>query len=377
MGEYWGFDPCEGGAFFTSYNSLDWRRVAPIALELRKMGFPVWYDYGLEAGTSTWREQISIHIDCAHAVLLFVTKGIFERKESYVINEYEEAKEVGKVVVPVFLDTIELINIDPKYRSYVPEWKRLQCVMGVGLDAGAIARAIAGRINESKEIKFAANTVKDPAEQQKPAAQPKTQVPVSSATRLRPSVGDRVAFGSYPQSSDTPEPIVWRVLDITDGKAMMISENLLDCKKYHEVSENVTWETCTLRRWLNGEFMNRAFSADERNKLSRVKIPNPDNASYGTKGGNPTEDYVFCLSIDEANKYFGGDEDRKAKPTAVARKNGCYVSSVFGTGWWWLRSPGVNSSRAANVDSDGGIGGLGSSVHNDDFGVLPVVLARL
>ena len=44
------------------------------------------------------------------------------------------------------------------------------------------------------------------------------------------SVGDHIVFGSYPQKSvsgtDTfdPEPIEWRVLDIQDGKALIISE---------------------------------------------------------------------------------------------------------------------------------------------------------
>ena len=123
--------------------------------------------------------------------------------------------------------------------------------------------------------------------------------------------------------------------------------------------------------------MKRAFSNEERSRLSRVKIPNPNNPRYGIKGGNPTKDYVFCLSIDEANKYFGGDEDRKAKPTALARKNGCYVDSGFGMGWWWLRSPGDDSDSAANVYSIGDIDDYGDSVHDVDIGVRPVVLARL
>ncbi len=376
MGEYWGFDPCEGGAFFTSYNSLDWRRVAPVALELRKLGVPVWYDYGLEAGTVTWREQISIHIDCACAVLLFVTKGIFDRQESFAINEYGEAKRIGKTIIPVFLDTIELINVKPKYRSYVPEWEGLQCVMGVGRSARETAGLIADEIRKSG-IKAVAAAAQNPAVQQRPTAQPKMQVSGSSATRPRPSVGSRVTFGRYPQSSDTPEPIVWRVLDITDGKALMISESLLDCKKYNESSENVTWETCTLRRWLNSEFLNRAFSAEERNKLNMAKIPNPDSPRYGTMGGNPTEDYVFCLSIDEAKKYFDGDEGRKAKPTAYARKNGCYVNSDIGTGWWWLRSPGSGSSNAANVLTSGNIYGHGRHVLSIAHCVRPVILVQL
>ena len=43
------------------------------------------------------------------------------------------------------------------------------------------------------------------------------------------SVGQHIYFGSYPQSSGTPEPIEWRVLEVKDGKALILSEKLLDC----------------------------------------------------------------------------------------------------------------------------------------------------
>lgn len=100
MAEFWGFDQIDRkGLVFTSYNSLDWRRVAPIALEMRKLGVPVWYDYGLEAGTDAWRTQISIHsihIEKASTLVIFVTKGIFERENSYVIKEYREANILAR-----------------------------------------------------------------------------------------------------------------------------------------------------------------------------------------------------------------------------------------------------------------------------------------
>ena len=399
MAEYWGFEQVDcDGLIFTSYNSLDWRRVAPIALELRKLGVPVWYDYGLEAGTRGWRTQISVHIEKAAALVIFVTKGIFERKESYVIEEYEEAKALGIPVLPVFLDNVTdggyFRTIDPQYRSYVMEWNRQQGIVCFGsLPENSLAQEIKQRLDRSSEItyknvmcgdkeserKVQAEAARLAAQREAEAERTRERMEQQTRQAAKPAVkvGSRVAFGSYPQSSNTPEPIMWRVLDIIDGKALIISESLLDCKKYNEILENVTWETCTLRNWLNTEFMNRAFSSEERNKLSRVKIPNPDNPTCGIKGGNPTEDYVFCLSIDEAKKYFGGNEDRKAKPTAYARKNGCYVNSDYGTGWWWLHSPGSDSSSAAYVNPDGNISELGSVVYNFIYGVRPVVLARL
>jgi len=199
--------------------------------------------------------------------------------------------------------------------------------------------------------------------------------PASSAPGV--NVGDCVRFGSYPQSGDTPELIEWRVLDIIDGKALMISESLLDCRKYNNEKQAVTWENCTLREWLNTEFVNNAFAAEEREKMSSMKNQNPDNHGSGTNDDNATEDYVFCLSIEEAEKYFGNNEARSAKPTAYAKKNGSYVNSSRGTGWWWLRSPGRNSSNAANVDPVGSIDRLGDYVFLDAYCVRPVILARI
>ena len=78
MAESWGFSPVDrDGLIFASYNSSDYRRVAPIALEMRKMGLPVWYDNGLVASADPWGAQISKRIDRAAALVIFVTKGIF------------------------------------------------------------------------------------------------------------------------------------------------------------------------------------------------------------------------------------------------------------------------------------------------------------
>ena len=41
---------------------------------------------------------------------------------------------------------------------------------------------------------------------------------------------------------------------------MEISKKLLDCKKNNESYESVTWGTCSIRKWLNNEFKNSAFS---------------------------------------------------------------------------------------------------------------------
>ena len=195
---------------------------------------------------------------------------------------------------------------------------------------------------------------------------------VSNATGLElgsVSVGDHFTFGNYPQGEDGEEqPIEWRVLAVESGKALVISEKLLDCIEYNETSTEVTWETCTLRNWLNNDFISKAFSSSQQAKIITVTNQNPNNPEYDTKGGNATQDKIFALSIDEAKKYFRDDDDRIAVPTCYAKKQGCYVSDDYSlpngekTGWWWLRSPGISSSSAAIVDVNGDICRYGSNV---------------
>ena len=181
------------------------------------------------------------------------------------------------------------------------------------------------------------------------------------------SVGDHIVFGSYQQKSiagtDTFETglIEWRVLDVQDGKALILSEYLLDAKVYNYDMADVTWETSYLRKWLNSDFYDTAFSDSEKNLIQTTKIKNPDNPVYGTPGGNDTEDNVFCLSLEEAQLYFSDADDRKAAPTDYAVKKGaavsddCTLENGMKTGWWWLRSPASSSNRAADSDCYGNI----------------------
>lgn len=65
---------------------------------------------------------------------------------------------------------------------------------------------------------------------------------------------DCVHFGRYVQANDTysdEKDIEWLVLEKKDNKSLIISKYALDCQPYNERKENVTWETCTLRKWLN------------------------------------------------------------------------------------------------------------------------------
>ena len=188
-------------------------------------------------------------------------------------------------------------------------------------------------------------------------------------------VGDYVFFGAYEQDNNTSngkEDVEWLVLEIKDGKTLVISQYALDCKQYNTSFTDVTWETCTLRKWLNNDFINAAFSADEKAMIPTITVSADKNPEYSTNPGNATQDRVFLLSITEANKYFSSDSARQCKPTDYAVANGAWESNS-GICWWWLRSPGYSQGRAANVYSGGDGYGDGDWVNDDGYAVRPAL----
>ena len=114
----------------------------------------------------------------------------------------------------------------------------------------------------------------------------------------RYQVGNIIEFGSYYQDDlSRKTPIKWRILDIKDGKALLISELLLDAQPYNKEFKEITWENSSIRHWLNNEFINEAFNSQEKSRISLTLLDNCDNPEYGTNAGNDTKDKVFLLSL--------------------------------------------------------------------------------
>lgn len=179
-------------------------------------------------------------------------------------------------------------------------------------------------------------------------------------------VGDYITFGSYEQDNDTSngkEPIEWLVLDVQEGRVLVISKYGLDAKRYNEEITEVTWETCTLRKWLNNEFINKAFTSEEKAKIPTVTVSADANPSYSTDPGNATQDKVYLLSINELNKYFSSDSARVCEPTKYAVANVADVNIDIINSCWWLRSPRDCQYDAAIV-ADGSV-----FDHNYDVGM--------
>ena len=184
-------------------------------------------------------------------------------------------------------------------------------------------------------------------------------------------IGDCYTFGKW-----GGEDIEWRVLDVKEGKALLITERAIDSRQYNEEKCDVTWQDCTLRSWLNGEFLGGAFSGSERGRISETSAENKGNAEYGTKGGPDTEDRVFCLSIDEVGSYFANDGDRICFPTRCAKEDGVWTDDD-GVCRWWLRSPGNFQDSAAYVNVVGCVNESGCVVRSVSNGVRPALWLKL
>ena len=182
-------------------------------------------------------------------------------------------------------------------------------------------------------------------------------------------VGDRFEFGRYPQGADVEvKSVTWRVLQREKDYLLVIAEQGLDCKPYNEDFCDITWADCSLRRWLNADFYNRAFNEQERALILPARIAN--------NAGPATEDRVFLLSLDEAESLFASDSARQAVPTDFAVKNGAYTSDSYKIGgsgccWWRLRSRGWNDDGAADVIDAGGVSDIGGSVSCGSGAVRP------
>lgn len=200
-------------------------------------------------------------------------------------------------------------------------------------------------------------------------------------------VGDVVLFGTYEQdniASNGAETIPWYVLDKDGDKLLLMSVYLLDSVQYHEQWKEITWEESTLRQWMNDAFYIRAFAESEKKHILTSYLKNEDNPYYRTEGGNDTEDKIFALSLEEAEKYFGfaknmvdywfseTPELSAAKVTAYAEAKGVYVTDreqIAGNGGWWLRSPGSSDYRCAVYILDNGhVSVDGNNVSVDDYG---------
>ncbi len=164
----------------------------------------------------------------------------------------------------------------------------------------------------------------------------------------------------------------WRVLDIQDNVALLITEDIIEQRAYHDAYKDITWADCSLRKYLNGEFYDK-FSEADKSRIMPVLNKNLDNQWYGSKGGVDTKDSIFLLSVEEVCKYFGDSRSKlynrgknqrywfERKDENNNKRIARFEGETWGS-WWWLRSPGRVSVKAVYIHGDGNIGIQGNNI---------------
>lgn len=174
------------------------------------------------------------------------------------------------------------------------------------------------------------------------------------------------------------EPLLWRVLDQSDGKALLMCRSIIDAQNYGAYFSDRTvdgkiihannYKYSAIREWLNGDFFQTAFSGYNKNLVSATEVDNSAATTSSESNEHAcenTSDKVFLLSFqDILNSSFGFssvnyDKDgvRSLQTTSYALCQGAFAeteSDNAGKGLWWLRSPdSYTDNYAQSVDSEG------------------------
>ncbi len=186
------------------------------------------------------------------------------------------------------------------------------------------------------------------------------------------NIGDVVVLGTN-ITRDINKSMEWIVADIQETEVLLISKRNVIHKAYHDERGDITWEKCTLREWLNGEFYDTYFSDEEKARIVEKTIENKGTINHKGEeipGGEITQDKVFLLSTEEVLRYFTTDEDRIVECDICQER---YNKTNDG---YWLRSPGYHESDANLIDSNGTehIGGLYAATEN--IGVRPAMYVK-
>ncbi len=207
----------------------------------------------------------------------------------------------------------------------------------------------------------------------------------------------RVYFGHYLQDSNGKgwyknQPIQWRVLGKDgEGYALLLADKNLDCEPFNHAKINgLSWENSDLRKWLNSDFMDAAFTEEEQSMIEYTDTSSNDTYIGKTENINGNDKIFLLTQNDVSNENYGfhhevglADSERVAKSTDynVNYKN---IHLISGPGLlqndyhnWWLRNTRPEySGYAYRVDYDGNAG-QGRDVNAVHIGVRPAIRINL
>lgn len=205
-----------------------------------------------------------------------------------------------------------------------------------------------------------------------------------------------IKFGSYCQEDEnTKEPIEWQVLKVENDRVLLTTLKGLDAQPFHTEYTPITWHTCSLRKWLNEDFLNNAFTKEEQENILTTELPISKNALYEAEPLESTEDKIFLLSDEEVESLFKNYVARQLLPTKYAISRGASPARIKlnekemtlaqttepmkTTCWWWLRTNGgfkKTDKTVKELDSYCSVEGITiyGEVNNYGYGVADIFI---
>ena len=212
---------------------------------------------------------------------------------------------------------------------------------------------------------------------------PPVQTPAPSIPRTQePTVIDpNINVGSVFRFGD----FMWRVLDVQGSVALIMTNEVILTLPYNHGIGPVTWETSSVRNELNTVFY-ESFHPNDRARILETTVTTNNNPWFYTLGGNPVNDRIFLLSIEEVVHMFGdsGLLGERVPPQDWQNPETWYIADGYdthrqvpGNMMWWLRSPGFDSNRAAAVTPRGQISMRGDFLTMEPAGIRPAMWIHL
>jgi hypothetical protein len=163
-------------------------------------------------------------------------------------------------------------------------------------------------------------------------------------------IGDRVLFGRFETDTSKPgtERLEWIVIGKEGDKIKLLASKGIAGSYYHQKHEDITWEKCDLREYLNSTYFTDMFSKYEWSCVC-------DNA-----------DVFTLLTVDELYELYPNAEDRKLIVTDYAQATGTNANRIsklhqwdmkgYDSSWWWLKGSNKEGEITAPiVEIDGSI----------------------
>ncbi len=175
-------------------------------------------------------------------------------------------------------------------------------------------------------------------------------------------------------------PMYWRVIKRVSNKILCVAEEgvvldqMIGCTAEDAFAE-ASWPTSSIRKWLNGEFLESTFSDNELMRLMCCRT------SDGTGSSLAFSDDVFLLSEAEVSVFMPAPRDRLIMGTPSyldLDAGGIPAGREKAVNPWWLRTQGRKGDWYFSfVDASGEINRDGMPGGSFSCAVRPAILVEL